>query len=108
MQKCKDIEYLLKTTRPKDVMLNLINFTHSEMACLNRRLSEVTSLNSFLCLQSCPLLYFLVTDLQTVLLMFFLKIRLGERFLEQLLKCLVGEKKTMQFSFAYYKRMIYC
>lgn len=54
------------------------------------------------CACSCLLLYFLVTDLQTVLLMFFLKIHFrkisnGEHFLEQLLKCLVGGKKLSNF-----------
>lgn len=71
MQKFKDIEYLLKKTRPKDVKLILINFMHSKVSCLNRRVSDMTSfyIASYAC--SCPLLYFLVTDLQTVLLMFF-------------------------------------
>ena len=89
MQKFKDTEHLLKGTRPKDMMLILINF------CIHKWLAKVGGPVKWphytaLCSCCCPLLYFLVTDLQSVLLMFclkihFTKIRNVEHFLEQLL-----------------------
>lgn len=111
MKKFKDTEYLLKRTRPKDTMLILINF------CIHTWFAKVRPVKwphyTALCACCCSLLYFLVTDLQSVLLMFclkihFRKIRNVEHFLEQLLAMFSRGKKTIQFPFAYYKRMIYC
>lgn len=96
-QKSKDTEYLLKRTRPKD----MINF------CIHKWFAKGGGPvrwphYTVLCACCCPLLYFLVTDLQSVLLMFcikihFRKIRNVEHFLEQLLAMFSRGKKLSNF-----------